>query len=107
MLSETVNICFLSTIFVISFGYCKRECRRSSSSALSKSSRKIKLLWSVAGIDIFFRVHYKTDYPSDNSGQPCLKEGPTKDSLFSVKSGQAYPLRFHFSKVEPVFQFLD
>ena len=55
----------------------------------------------------FFRVHYKTDYPSDNSGQPCLKEGPTKDSLFSVKSGQAYPLRFHFSKVEPVFQFLD
>ena len=47
VLSETANICFLSTIFVISFGYCKRECRRSSSSALSKSSRKLSLLWPV------------------------------------------------------------
>ena len=46
----------------------------------------------------FFRVHYKTDYPSDNSGQPCLKEGPTKDSLFSVKSGQAYPPKIPFFK---------
>ena len=39
----------------------------------------------------FFRVHYKTDYPSDNSGQPCLKEGPTKHSLFSVKPGSVPP----------------
>ena len=34
-------------ILIISFGYCKRECRRSSSSALSKSSRKLSLLWPV------------------------------------------------------------
>ena len=34
-------------IFIISFGYCKREFRRSSSSALMQSSRKFTLLWPV------------------------------------------------------------
>lgn len=97
MLSETANICFLSTIFVISFGYCKRECRRSSSSASSKSSRKITLLWYVARIDIIFAYIIRPIILRTTAASRVWKKGQQKIVYFQ-SSQSSLPPKIPFFK---------